>query len=68
MRQLARFFDMKRETLLSLASMQRPNPTVVLLTPGPHNETYFEHSFWPDSGDLRSSRAPILLFWIVACI
>jgi uncharacterized circularly permuted ATP-grasp superfamily protein/uncharacterized alpha-E superfamily protein len=44
-RQLARFFDLKRETLLSLASTQRPNPTVVLLTPGPHNETYFEHSF-----------------------
>ena len=44
-RQLARFFDIKRETLLTLASAQRPNPTVVLLTPGPHNETYFEHSF-----------------------
>ena len=44
-RQLARFFDIKRETLLALASTQRPNPTVVLLTSGPHNETYFEHSF-----------------------
>jgi len=44
-RQLARFFDKKRETLLALASAQRPNPSVVLLTPGPHNETYFEHSF-----------------------
>jgi len=44
-RQLARFFDIKRETLLALASTQRPNPTVVLLSPGPHNETYFEHSF-----------------------
>jgi len=44
-RQLARFFDIKRETLLTLASAQRPNPTVVLLTSGPHNETYFEHSF-----------------------
>ncbi|HZI51189.1 MAG TPA: circularly permuted type 2 ATP-grasp protein [Terriglobia bacterium] len=43
-RQLARFFDMKREVLLSLAS-QRSNPTVVVLTPGPHNETYFEQSF-----------------------
>src|SRR5262245_48734082 len=36
---------MKRETLLSLAATQRSSPTVVLLTPGPHNETYFEHSF-----------------------
>jgi uncharacterized circularly permuted ATP-grasp superfamily protein/uncharacterized alpha-E superfamily protein len=44
-RQLAHFFDMKRESLLALAGDQRPNPTVVLLTPGPHNETYFEHSF-----------------------
>jgi len=44
-RQLARFFDSKRQTLLSLASTIRPNPTVVLLSPGPHNETYFEHSF-----------------------
>ena len=44
-RQLARFFDMKRETLLSLAPSERSNPTVVVLTPGPHNETYFEQSF-----------------------
>ena len=44
-RQLARFFDMKREALLSLAASQRSNPTVVVLTPGPHNETYFEQSF-----------------------
>jgi len=44
-RQLAHFFDMKRESLLALAGDQRPNPTVVLLSPGPHNETYFEHSF-----------------------
>jgi len=44
-RQLARFYDIKRDTLLALAGDQRPDPTVVLLTPGPHNETYFEHSF-----------------------
>jgi len=44
-RQLTRFFDMKREALLSLASTHRANPTVVVLSPGPHNETYFEHSF-----------------------
>jgi uncharacterized alpha-E superfamily protein len=44
-RQLARFFDMKRDALLSLAEKQHANPTIVLLTPGPHNETYFEHSF-----------------------
>jgi len=44
-RQLARFYDMKRASLLALAGDQRANPSVVLLSPGPHNETYFEHSF-----------------------
>jgi uncharacterized circularly permuted ATP-grasp superfamily protein/uncharacterized alpha-E superfamily protein len=44
-RQLARFYDMKRDALLGLAGDQRANPAIVLLTPGPHNETYFEHSF-----------------------
>ena len=44
-RQLARFFDRKRETLLALASSRRSNPTIVVLTSGPHSETYFEHSF-----------------------
>jgi uncharacterized circularly permuted ATP-grasp superfamily protein/uncharacterized alpha-E superfamily protein len=44
-RQLARFFDIKRDALLGLAGDQQPNPTIVLLTSGPHNETYFEHSF-----------------------
>jgi uncharacterized circularly permuted ATP-grasp superfamily protein/uncharacterized alpha-E superfamily protein len=44
-RQLARFFDRKREALIALASTRRPNPTIVVLTPGPHNETYYEHSF-----------------------
>jgi uncharacterized circularly permuted ATP-grasp superfamily protein/uncharacterized alpha-E superfamily protein len=40
---LAPFFRAQRETLTSLA--QRNNPRIVLLTPGPFNETYFEHSF-----------------------
>src|SRR5262245_61910581 len=44
-RQLARFFDMKRASLLALAGDQRSDAAVVLLSPGPHNETYFEHSF-----------------------
>src|SRR5438552_1090325 len=44
-RQLARFYDAKRDSLLSLAADRRSNPTIVVLTPGPHNETYFEHSF-----------------------
>lgn len=42
---LAPFFMTLRQTLLSLAPANRENPRVVLLTPGPYNETYFEHSY-----------------------
>jgi uncharacterized alpha-E superfamily protein len=42
---LAPFFVSLRETLASLALSNHENPRVVLLTPGPYNETYFEHSF-----------------------
>ena len=44
-RQLARFFDVRRDALLSLAAKRSKSPRVVVLTPGPHNDTYFEHSF-----------------------
>ena len=44
-RQLANFFDLRRDTLLNLAARKTNSPRVVVLTPGPHNETYFEHSF-----------------------
>ncbi len=44
-RQLGRFFETARDALLTLAPNRRIHPRVVLLTPGPHNETYFEHSF-----------------------
>jgi uncharacterized circularly permuted ATP-grasp superfamily protein/uncharacterized alpha-E superfamily protein len=40
---LAPFFRAQREALTDLA--QCHNPRIVLLTPGPHNETYFEHSY-----------------------
>jgi len=40
---LAPFFRAERDTLLNLA--QKSNPRIVLLTPGPYNETYFEHSY-----------------------
>jgi len=42
-RPLTRFFEVKRNALMGLS--QRDNPRVVLLTSGPHSETYFEHSF-----------------------
>ena len=40
---LAPFFRAQRDALTSLARSE--NPRIVLLTPGPHNETYFEHSY-----------------------
>ncbi len=42
-RRLAPFFRAQREALIGLA--QADYPRVVLLTPGPLNETYFEHSY-----------------------
>jgi uncharacterized circularly permuted ATP-grasp superfamily protein/uncharacterized alpha-E superfamily protein len=42
-RRLAPFFKAQREALMGLT--RSANPQVVLLTPGPYNETYFEHSY-----------------------
>jgi len=42
---LAPFFQAVREILQSIAPHNRDNPRIVLLTPGPYNETYFEHAF-----------------------
>jgi len=42
---LANFFRTESEMLLSLAPGHCTNPSVVLLTPGAHNETYFEHAY-----------------------
>ena len=44
-RPLHRFLEKMRDALLALAPTRRHNPRVVLLTPGPANETYFEQSF-----------------------
>lgn len=42
---LAPFFQSLRDSLRSVAPGGPDNPQVVLLTPGPYNETYFEHAF-----------------------
>ena len=42
---LASFFRSMRDMLQTAAPHQRENPRVVLLTPGPYNETYFEHAY-----------------------
>jgi uncharacterized circularly permuted ATP-grasp superfamily protein/uncharacterized alpha-E superfamily protein len=42
---LARFFEALQQMLLEQAPVTGEAPYVVLLTPGPYNETYFEHAF-----------------------
>ena len=42
---LALFFRGLRESLRDTAPHNRDNPRIVLLTPGPLNETYFEHAY-----------------------
>jgi uncharacterized circularly permuted ATP-grasp superfamily protein/uncharacterized alpha-E superfamily protein len=42
---LAPFFQTIRDTMLQLAPGRSENPRIVLLTPGPYNETYFEHAY-----------------------
>ncbi|MEM8781713.1 MAG: circularly permuted type 2 ATP-grasp protein [Planctomycetota bacterium] len=42
---LARFFARLRDSLAALSPRATADPHVVLLTPGPHNETYFEHAY-----------------------
>ncbi|RBP51268.1 circularly permuted type 2 ATP-grasp protein [Arenicella xantha] len=41
---LTSFFQVLRQKLISLAP-QVDSPRIVVLTPGPYNETYFEHAF-----------------------
>ncbi|NBV22410.1 MAG: hypothetical protein EBS05_10905 [Proteobacteria bacterium] len=42
---LAGFFREVRNSLAHLATRHTDNPRVVLLTPGPYNETYFEQAY-----------------------
>ncbi|MDX2191680.1 MAG: circularly permuted type 2 ATP-grasp protein [Bacteroidota bacterium] len=42
---LSYFFNIYRDALQSISPNQKPNPRIVVLTPGPHNETYFEHAY-----------------------
>jgi uncharacterized circularly permuted ATP-grasp superfamily protein/uncharacterized alpha-E superfamily protein len=42
---LATFFRTLRDSLAAQAPRNRENPRIVLLTPGPYNETYFEHAY-----------------------
>src|SRR5262249_29048577 len=42
---LAQFFATLRDSLAQWAPPDQGAPFTVLLTPGPHNETYFEHAY-----------------------
>ncbi|ADG94748.1 protein of unknown function DUF404 [Arcobacter nitrofigilis DSM 7299] len=42
---ISKFIEGFKEMLTSFASKNNENPLITLLTPGPHNETYFEHSY-----------------------
>ena len=44
-RHLSPYFDTLRNSLNELGSRHHQNPRIVILTPGPGNETYFEHSY-----------------------
>lgn len=42
---LADYFEAERETFRSLAPSRRGGATIAMFTPGPRDETYFEHAF-----------------------
>lgn len=42
---LSMFFQALRQSLTHLAQQNKDDPRVVVLTPGPFNETYFEHAY-----------------------
>jgi len=44
-RRLSSYFNSLRNALIDLAPSQKNDPRIVILTPGPQNETYFEHSY-----------------------
>src|SRR6201999_775320 len=44
-RQVERYPDLLLATLKSMAADWRPNPQVVVLTPGVYNSAYFEHAY-----------------------
>jgi uncharacterized circularly permuted ATP-grasp superfamily protein/uncharacterized alpha-E superfamily protein len=44
-KRLSPYFDSLQQALMKMAPHNTDNPRVVILTPGPDNETYFEHSY-----------------------
>jgi uncharacterized circularly permuted ATP-grasp superfamily protein/uncharacterized alpha-E superfamily protein len=44
-RKITSYYQTLRNTLINLSSKTRDNPRIVLLSPGPMNDTYFEHAY-----------------------
>lgn len=44
-KKLSEFFRHFNELLMNACPDKNDNPNIVILTPGPHNETYFEHAY-----------------------
>jgi uncharacterized circularly permuted ATP-grasp superfamily protein/uncharacterized alpha-E superfamily protein len=44
-RRLSPYYNALRNALTEIAPHQKQQPRIVILTPGPSNETFFEHSF-----------------------
>ena len=42
---LGPFFESLKDAIVGAAPCDEPSPYAVLLTPGPYNETYFEHAY-----------------------
>ncbi len=45
LRRLASFLEAEHRTLAALSTLHREQPNVVLLTPGPDSDGYFEHAY-----------------------
>lgn len=66
---LAPFFRSLLDTIVSLSPRRNERPHAVLLTPGPYNETYFEHAYLArylgltlvEGGDLTVRRRVVYL-------
>lgn len=60
-KKIAKFVDGFKKTIKSLVSKNSENPLITLLSPGPLNETYFEHSYLSSFLDLTLVQGEDLL-------
>jgi len=44
-RKITSYYQTLKDTLISLSYKSKENPRIVLLSPGPMNDTYFEHAY-----------------------